>query len=127
MENNKQSDEKRGRYLFSELYNMDKLPEDTNDYVLKCLEPIFQKFPQLEEETRTMFKVAREKREYTDKNRAIIFNPDTQLPIATIEFHKGVVKNFSFPKFYGKNVYFPINLKNKKVIFDGGGKDGVQR
>lgn len=111
------------QYKFSELYKMRELPEDVNDYVYGQIEPVLKVYPELEEHVVEMMANARERREYTDKTRALIFKPGTQLPLITMEFHKGVVKNFSYAKFYGTSVYFPINLKNRKVIFDSiGGK-----
>ena len=102
---------------------MQSLPDDVNDYVYEHVCKIIKLFPQLESPVKEMMDTARVKREYTDKTRAMVFKPGTALPLITMEFHSGVVKNFSYAKFYGEYVYFPINLKNKKVIFDStGGK-----
>lgn len=111
------------QYKFSELYEMHELPDDVNNYVFEQIRPVLNLFPDLAEPVTVMMENARKRRLYTDKTRAMVFKPGTALPLVTMEFHRGVVKNYSYARFYGDSVYFPMNQKNKKVIFDPIRKD----
>ncbi len=111
-------------YIFYELKEKyprggDPLPEDVNSYVMDELAPIFKAFPDIEADTRKMEAQARLKKDYTDKTRALIMHPTKKVPIITMEFHHGIIKQFSLAVFYGDLVYFPINVKNHSVAFVG--------
>jgi len=96
------------------------LPEDVNDYVWDHIKGIFEVFPQLEEPTKLMFEKERGLKSYTDKTRSIIMHPETRLPLVTMEWHHGVIKQFSFAVFYGDGlVYFPRNSQNYSIKFGG--------
>ena len=93
------------------------LPEDVNDQVIEKITPILDKFPEVKKSALKMIEEARLKKKYTDKTRANIFRPGFVLPLIVLEFHHGIVKQFSFAEFFGESCYFPINNFNKRVAF----------
>jgi hypothetical protein len=107
-------------YNFSDLLKMKTLPDDVDSYVIEQIQPAIDKFPQISQEIKNLMEYAKRERVYTDKTRAIIICPMTKKPLITLEYHYGVIKQFSYAKFFGDLCYLPINLKNMKVAFKGG-------
>lgn len=102
------------------------IPDDVDEYVIEQLKVAkIWGDPELEK----MLDTAKKNAWYTDKTRAIILRDfhGIKLPLATFEFHCGMIKNFSYAQFFGDNCYFGINMKNLKVIFDRGVKNGQNR
>lgn len=107
-------------YNFADLQRTKTLPDDVDSYVIEQIQPAIDKFPQIAAEIKNLMAYAKKENVYTDKTRAIIFCPTTKRPLITLEYHYGVIKQFSYAKFFGDNCYLPINLKNIKVVFKGG-------
>ena len=112
------------KYHYSEILkdyyeNGKPIPVDANEFAINQIMPILDKFPDVKEDALRMIEEARLNRKFTDKTRSIIFHPVyKQLPMVTMEFHNGIIKQFSYSEFYGPSCYFPYNQKNKSVIFD---------
>ena len=120
------------KYLYSEILkdcreNRASIPEDANEFVINQIMPILDKFSEVKEDALRMIEEARKSRKFTDKTRSMIMHPKfPTLPLITMEFHNGIIKQFSYAEFYGARCYFPENFKNKSVIFDNVKKKRVE-
>lgn len=111
------------KYLYSELLiNRDvhniPIPEEVNDFVVKFITPILNKFPEIKEGALELISVQGTAGRFTGQHRAVIPHPKIPtLPLVSMEFHNGVIKQFTYAKFFGI-CYFPENHRNESVVFD---------
>jgi len=104
----------------------DDLPDDVDSYVKAELEKVTEKFPEIKENLERLLSYAKKHKVYTDKTRAMIIHPVKKIPLVTLEYHHGIVKQFSYALFFGESCYLPINMKNQKIEFRRGEKRWTQ-